>query len=104
MWGDVDHLAGLGVGEQAVRRVVVLQVEDVGDRPGGASRLRVRRRIVDTVVPEVEAAAAAREVCEVLLAGSCAHRFLPFPHVSRYRHRTAAGRRPTRRAADVARG
>jgi hypothetical protein len=69
---DVDGLAGLGVGHQADIGMLVLKVEDLGQRPGGARKRRVvddRRNLV-AADPKV---APARQAAQELFAGARRH-------------------------------
>ena len=58
---DVDRLAGLGVGHQAVVGVLVLAIEDVGQGLSGAGEGRVGGDVVDALVPEPQLTLSAAQ-------------------------------------------
>ena len=73
---DVDQLAGLRVGEQAVLRRLVLQVEDRSHALGGAGECRVRHDIGDAVVADPDLAIVLQS-SQQFRPRSSRHRFSP---------------------------
>jgi hypothetical protein len=69
---DVDRLAGLGVWHQAGGSLPVLQVEDLGQRLGGAAQRGMVRRRTDPVATDPDLATAGKPSQE-LFASACRH-------------------------------
>src|SRR5262249_48796963 len=70
---DVDELAGLGIGSEAVVRKRVLPVEHAGDRLGTARERRMRGDVVHEVAFHPELALCAAKSLEKFFADDRGH-------------------------------
>ena len=78
MWLDVDRLAGLGIGHEAVLGVPVLEVEELGHRARRAREGGMVRDVAHAHAVDPDLAFRPESVQE-LLSRACGHRCPPVP-------------------------
>jgi hypothetical protein len=74
---DVDWLAGLGIGHQAVLARFMLKIENLREGLRGARERRMRCDVADLVIANPDLARALQPH-EEFLSGSCTHRSILF--------------------------